>query len=83
MLPLLYRYLHVAHRRATLLGKLWPLPRIRREASTWTPSTFDPPRQIRASYLQLKQNLGPSVVSLNSIRFCQNNEMEEDQYLWV
>ena len=31
-----------------LLGKLWPLPRIRREASTWTPSSFDPPRQIRA-----------------------------------
>ena len=25
-----------------LLGKLWPLPRIRREASTWTPSSFDP-----------------------------------------
>ena len=34
-----------------LLGKLWPLPRIRREASTWTPSSFDPPRQIRAYYL--------------------------------
>ena len=31
-----------------LLGKLWPLPRIRREASTWTPSSFDPPRQFRA-----------------------------------
>ena len=25
-----------------LLGKLWPLPRIRREASTWNPSSFDP-----------------------------------------
>ena len=37
-----------------LLGKLWPLPRIRREASTWTPSSFDPPRQIRAYYLKLR-----------------------------
>ena len=35
-----------------LLGKLWPLPRIRREASTWTPSSFEPPRQIRAGYLK-------------------------------
>ena len=38
-----------------LLGKLWPLPRIRREASTWTPSSFDPPRQIRAYYLNSLQ----------------------------
>ena len=38
-----------------LLGKLWPLPRIRREASTWTPSSFDPPRQIRAYYLKRDQ----------------------------
>ena len=37
-----------------LLGKLWPLPRIRREASTWTPSSFEPPRQIRADYLNLE-----------------------------
>ena len=36
-----------------LLGKLWPLPRIRREASTWTPSSFEPPRQIRAGYLKV------------------------------
>ena len=36
-----------------LLGKLWPLPRIRREVSTWTPSSFDPPRQIRAYYLNV------------------------------
>jgi hypothetical protein len=36
-----------------LLGKLWPLPRIRREVSTWTPSSFDPPRQIRAYYLKV------------------------------
>ena len=53
-----------------LLGKLWPLPRIRREASTWTPSSFDPPRQIRAYYLNsltlrifdnTKLTLGPQV----------------------
>ena len=38
----------------SILGKLWPLPRIRREASTWTPSSFDPPRQICAYYLMTK-----------------------------
>ena len=35
-----------------LLGKLWPLPRIRREASSWTPSYFEPPRRIRAYCLK-------------------------------
>jgi hypothetical protein len=42
-----YRYLHVAHRLADYsasCGRVaaWPLPRIRREVSTWTPSSFDP-----------------------------------------
>ena len=42
---------HVAHASSScrLLGKLWPLRRIRREASTWTPSSFDSPRNKSAS----------------------------------
>ena len=53
-----------------LLGKLWPLPRIRREASTWTPSSFDPPRQIRAYYLNCKCQFGRPVGTDASVSTC-------------
>ena len=56
MLPLSISARGLSSCRLHVLGKLWPLPRTRREASTWTPSYFDPPRQIRAYYLKKTGN---------------------------